>query len=208
MQWTVTAPDVIVSGSGCTRIVRFGVTGARDVRVDSQDSEGRAGAAVSTFNVSPPPVNPYPRITSFGVYSRDYLRIGGQIAGCQNNAVANNAVIDLRQLGCVPLGVNVPERSLHFSQVGIENPAAEALSYDWTYTDYYPLAGTAPRTLSARTTTPSYDLNGFLFGSAGSNGVSTHNCTIDVRVNAPVASRSKTLRVWTGRCVNQDAPVR
>ena len=36
----------------------------------------------------------------------------------------------------------------------------------------------------------------------------THNCTIDVRVNAPQASRSKTLRVWTGRCVNQDDPVR
>jgi hypothetical protein len=208
MQWTVTAPDVIVSGSGCTRIVRFGVTGARDVRVDSQDSEGRAGAAVSTFNVSPPPVNPYPRIATFGVYSRDYLRIGGEIAGCQNHAVANNATLDLRQLGCVPLGVNVPDKSLYFAQVSVENPAAEALSYDWTYTDYFPVAGTPPRTLSARTATPSYDLNGFLFGSAGSNSVSTHNCTIDVRVNAPQASRSKTLRVWTGRCVNQDPPVR
>jgi hypothetical protein len=208
MTWSVTAPDVVVSGSGCTRVVRFGVTGEREVRVSTQDNEGRQASGIATLTVLPPPVNPYPRITTFGVYSRDFLTIEGQIAGCINHAVANNAVIDLRQLGCKPLGVNVPDRSLHFAQLSVENPAVEALSYDWTYTDYYPLAGTAPRTLSARTATPSYDLNGFLFGSAGSNGVSTHNCTIDVRVNAPEASRSKSLRVWTGRCVNQDAPVR
>jgi hypothetical protein len=208
MTWTVTAPDVVVSGSGCSRVIRFGVIGAREVRVDSHDSEGRAGAGIVTFNVLPPPVNPYPRIATFGVYSRDYFRINGEIAGCQNHAVANNFTIDLRQLGCKELGVNVPDRSLYFAQVGVENPTAEALSYDWTYTDYFPLAGTPPRTLSARTTAPSYDLNGFVFGSAGSNSVSTHNCTIDVRVNAPQASRSKTLRVWTGRCINLDPPVR
>lgn len=208
MTWTVTAPDTIVSGTGCTRSIRFGVTGAREVRVDSHDREGRAGAALVAFNVLPPPVNPYPRVTAFGIYSRDFLRINGQISGCFNNAVANNAVIDLRQLGCKLLGVNVPDRALYFSQLGVENPAAEALTYDWTYTDFYPLAGAAPRTLTARTAVPSYDLNGFLFGSAGSPGVSTHNCTIDVRVNAPEASRSKSLRVWTGQCVNQDAAVR
>jgi Papain family cysteine protease len=208
MIWQVTAPDTVVSGSGCTRVIRFGVTGAREVRVDSQDAEGRAGAAIGTFNVLPPPVNPYPRITTFGVYQRDFQRIGGQVVGCQNNAVANNAVIDLRQIGCKLLGFNVPDKSLHFAQLGIENPDAEVLSYDWTYTDYYPIAGLPPRVLNARTATPTYDLNGFLFGSAGSPGVSTHTCTIDVRVNAPQASRSKTLRVWSGRCVNQDDAVR
>jgi hypothetical protein len=208
MTWTVTAPDTIVSGSGCTRVVRFGVIGTREVRVDSHDSEGRAGAALIPFNVLPPPVNPYPRITEFGAYSRDFLTIEGQIAGCTNHAVANNAVIDLRQLGCKPLGVNVPDRALYFSQLSVENPAAEALTYDWTYTDFYPLAGIPPRTMTARTAVPSYELNGFLFGSAGSPGVSTHTCTIDVRVNAPQASRNKTVRVWTGRCVNQDDAVR
>jgi hypothetical protein len=208
MTWTITAPDVIVSGSDCTRVVRFGATGAREVRVDSQDREGRAGAAIGAFTVLPPPVNPYPRVTTFGVYSRDFLRIGGQIAGCYNNTVANNSVIDLRHLGCKPLGINVPDRALYFSEIGIENPAADALSYDWTYTDYYPNPVIAPRTLSARTGAPSYDLDGFLFGSAGSPGVSTHTCTIDVRVNAPEPSRSKSLRVWTGLCINQDAAVR
>jgi hypothetical protein len=189
-------------------VIRFGATGAREVRVSTQDQEGRQAAGIATLTVLPPPVNPYPRVATFGVYSRDFLRIEGQVVGCTNNTVANNAVIDLRQLGCKLLGVNVPDRSLHFAQVGIENPSVEVLSYDWTYTDYYPVAGTAPRTLSAHTVTPNYDLSGFLFGSAGSPGVSTHNCTIDVRVNAPEASRSKTLRVWTGRCVNQDAGIR
>lgn len=202
MTWSVNAPDTIVSGNDCTRVIRFGATGQRDVRVATQDREGRQTAAIGTFAVAPPPANPYPRITAFGVLSRDDQRTGGQVTGCQDDVVANNAVIDLRRLGCKLLGLNVPDRSRYFSQLGIENPAAEALSYDWTYTDYFPNPGAPPRTVTSHTATPAYDMDGFLFGVAAEAGVSTHTCTVDVRVNAPEPSRSKSLRIWSGQCIN------
>jgi hypothetical protein len=208
MTWSVTAPDVVVSGTGCMRVIRFGATGLREVRATSQDREGRVGAVISNFTVLAPPVNPYPRITTFGVYSRDYQRIGDLIVGCRSNAVADNVVIDVRELGCVPLGVGVPERSRYFSQLAVENPAAEALIYDWTYVDHYPNPVLPPRTLSARTTTPSYDLNGFSFLAPEGTGVSTHLCTIDVRITAPEPERNRAFRVWSGQCVNLDSAVR
>jgi C1A family cysteine protease len=208
MTWSVNAPDTIVSGTGCDRVIRFGATGGREVRASSQDREGRAGSVISTFTVLAPPLNPYPRISTFGIYSRDFQRIENVIVGCQSNPVANNVVIDVRQLGCVPQGVNVPERARYFSQITVENPAAEVLSYDWTYTDHYPNPIVAPRILVARTATPSYDINGFAFISVDVPTVSTHLCTIDVRVNAPEASRSRSLRVWSGQCINLDVAPR
>jgi hypothetical protein len=208
MTWSVTAPDTIVSGAGCERVIRFGATGSREVRAIAQDREGRSGEVISRFTVLAPPLNPYPRIVSFGVLSRDFQRIDNVIVGCQSNPVPNNAVMDVRQLGCVPQGVNVPDRSRYFSQITVENPAAEALSYDWTYTDYYSNPVEPPRVLVQRTATPSYDLNGFAFVLGPAGAISTHLCTIDVRVNAPESSRSRSQRVWSGQCINADAFVR
>ncbi len=208
MTWSVNAPDTIVSGSGCMRVVRFGATGQREVRASSQDREGRVGSVIANFAVLSPPQNPYPRITTFGVYSRDFQRIDNVIVGCQSNPVVDNTVIDVRQLGCVPQGVGVPERSRYFTQIGVENPAAEALIYDWTYTDYFPNPAFPPRTLTARTTTPTYDVNGFVFQAAGEVGVSTHLCTIEVRILAPDPARNRAFRVWSGQCINFDPVVR
>jgi hypothetical protein len=202
MSWTVSAPDTIVSGTGCTRVIRFGATGTRTVRVDTHDLEGRLAANTATYNVAPPPGNPFPRITAFGVFARNDVLVGVQVTDCRTDQVANNVVIDLRQLGCKPLGVNVPDRPRYFTQLGIENPAAEALSYDWTYTDFYPIAGTPPRVVTAHTTTPALNMDVFVFGIVGEAGVSTHACTVEVRVNAPQPSRSKSLRIWSGQCVN------
>ena len=203
MTWAVTAPDTVVSGSGCNRTVRFGASGNREVRVSTQDREGRQASAIETYAVTPPPVNPYPRISGFGAYARDPLLIGNVTVGCFNNTVANNARIDLRQIGCRPLAVGGTDRTRYFSQLSIENPNAEALSYDWTYTAYYPNPIFAPRTLTARTTAPSYDMAPFIFGARDT----AYQCTVDVRVNAPDASRSKTQRVWSGQCINiEDAP--
>lgn len=202
MSWTVSAPDTIVSGTGCTRVIRFGATGTRTVRVDTHDLEGRLAAGTATYNVAPPPGNPFPRIIAFGVFARNDVRVGGEVTDCRTDQVANNVVIDLRQLGCKPLGANVPDRPRYFTQLGIENPAAEALSYDWTYTDFYPNVGTPPRVVTAHSTTPALDMDVFVFGIVGEAGVSTHACTVEVRVNAPQASRSKSLRVWSGQCVN------
>ena len=204
MNWSVDAPDTIVSGSGCTRVVRFGATGNREVRVDSVDNEGRTGSNAETFNVQPPPANPYPRITTFGLYSHDDQILGGQLVGCQSHVVDNGTVIDLRRLGCKDIGINVPDRARFFLELGIENPDAESLSYDWTYTDYFPISILAPRVVTSHTTVPSHDTGDFKFVSLDQSSVSTHNCTIDVRVNAPVAARSKSLRVWSGKCINFD----
>ncbi len=208
MTWSVDAPDTIVSGSGCMRVIRFGATGTREVRIASVDHEGAAGSSTAFMNVLPPPANPYPRITAFGLYSRDEQQIGGQVTECQNNAVADGSVIDLRQLGCKAKGINVPDRARFFLELGIENPAAESLSYDWTYTDYFPDMGLQPREVRVHTTAPVIDTDSFRFSNAGGVGVSTHACRIDVRVNASVAARNKSIRVWSGRCTNFDVAIR
>ena len=203
MTWAVDAPDALVSGEGCNRVVRFGASGNRDVRVTTQDRESRQASAIVTYAVTPPPVNPYPRINTFGAYARDPLLIGNLVVGCFNNTVANNARIDLRQVGCRPLSVGGTDRPRYFSQLGIENPGAEALSYDWTYTAYFPNPAFAPRTLVTRTAAPSVDMAPIIFGARDT----AYLCTLDVRVNAPEASRSKTQRVWSGQCINiEDAP--
>ena len=169
----------------------------------TQDREGRQASAIATYAVTPPPVNPYPRITGFGAYARDPLLVSNVVVGCFNNAVANNARIDLRQIGCRPLSVGGTDRPRYFSQLSIENPIAEALSYDWTYTAHFPNPSFAPRVVTARTAAPSYDMSPIIFGARDT----AYLCTVDVRVNAPEASRSKTQRVWSGQCFNiEDAP--
>ncbi|MEO8153122.1 MAG: C1 family peptidase [Rhizobacter sp.] len=201
MTWQVTAPDVIVSGSGCSRVIRFGATGNRQVSVSTRDNEGLTASATGNFDVVPPLVNPYPRISTFGVFSRDVLNIGNLGFGCISNAVANSALIDLRQLGC-KLTVLGPDLSRYFGQIAVENPSGEVLSYDWTYNDYYPNGTVTPRTGTLRTTTPTMELNKFLYLGLDNAKASAFRCTVDVRVNAPEASRSKTLRVWSGQCIN------
>ncbi|MEJ0037738.1 MAG: hypothetical protein WDO68_16965 [Gammaproteobacteria bacterium] len=55
----------------------------------------------------------------------------------------------------------------------------------------------------SRTTTPSLDILPTGFGFVNT----PYNCTLDVRVNAPEASRNKSLRVWSGRCIGMpDVP--
>jgi C1A family cysteine protease len=194
MTWTVTAPDTIVSGSGCERVVRFGTTGSREVSISSHDQEGRTGSRVKSFVVQPPPANPYPRITLFGMYSRDSILSGDIFVGCGFNRVTNNAVIDLKETGC-RVGLAIPPR--YEGRLEVENPSAEALSYDWTFTMNYPNPIFPPLIVERRTTTPNYGPTGVIFGAADT----PYACTLDVRVNAPEASRNKVQRVWTGRCI-------
>jgi hypothetical protein len=135
------------------------------------------------------------------VYSRD-SSFSGIFIGCTQNAVANDTVIDLRQTGCI-LGMLGTAPPRYFSKLVIENPTAEALSYDWTYSVYSaqgPLASSGVVT----TTVPSFDMTGGVFGSLDT----AYACSLDVRVNAPDPSRSKTLRVWTGQCINWPDVVR
>jgi hypothetical protein len=115
--------------------------------------------------------------------------------GCVLNQVGNNAVIDLREIGCT-IGLAQPTR--YVAQLTLENPAAEALSYDWTYSIYSPGSATPSKSLPSHTTTPSYDMSPIVFGFLNTS----YTCTLDVRVNSPEASRNKSQRVWSGRCIN------
>ncbi len=145
----------------------------------------------------------YPRVAAFGVIERDTLRIGNQPAGCFANAVADNAVIDLRQLGC-KTSILGPDLSRYVGQLTIENPAGEGLSYDWTYTDYDANGTASPRSGTARTATSSVELDRFLYAGLSGAPASAFRCTVDVRVNAPEPSRSKSFRVWSGQCINRE----
>ncbi len=196
MTWSITPPDIIVPGSGCMRVIKFGATGYREVSVTTHDSEGSSATRAGFFNVSSPPINPYPRITTFGVYSRD-LYLNGALSGCRSNPVADNAVIDLREIGCKVsiLGADLPR---YLSKLVIENPTAEALSYDWTYSISYSVSAPPSYTMTTRTATPSFDMNARVFGLPET----AYTCTLDVTVNASEPSRSKSQRVWNGLCIN------
>jgi len=199
MTWQVQTPDVVTSGAGCSRTIRFGSAGSRTVRATTQDRDGSTAAIVRAFSVLPPPANPYPRVMNAALYSRDLA--SNPLLGCARNAVASGAVVDLRRRGCsLLIGVAV---SRFVAQLEVENPLNETLSYRWTLSARYPNDTTPRRTLNTTTTTPEYAVEPIVFG-----GLDAPNpCTIDVTVLAPEVSRNKTLRVWTGQCVHvEDAP--
>lgn len=203
MQWSVDAPDAITGGDGCIRTIRFNAQGERELRVSTADREGLTGGRIQVFNVAPPPANPYPRILDAGVYSRDTVLLSGQPVGCRYPRVPTGATIDLRQLGCREIlfpGTSVPR---YFGELAIENPGNEALTYDWTYSLYNDPTKPAVREVNTRTTVPTYDFGPIIYGGLDA----ASHCALRVRVNAPEPARSKTVVVWTGRCINiENAP--
>jgi len=199
MTWQVQDPDVIVSGAGCSRTIRFGIAGSRTVRATTRDREGSTASLIRTFSVLPPPANPYPRVTSAALYSRDFS--SNPIITCQWNAVPSGATVDLRRRGCALLiGTQTPRFA---AQLEVENPLNETLSYQWTLSVRYPADTTPRRTLNTTSATPTYPVEPLVFG-----GLDAANpCTIDVTVVAPDAARNKRVRVWTGQCIHiEDAP--
>jgi len=199
MTWEVQAPDVVVSGAGCSRTIRFGIAGARTVRASTRDREGSPASLIRTFSVLPPPGNPYPRITSAALYSRDFD--SNPLVTCRWNMVPTGATVDLRRRGCTFLITTQVSRFV--AQVEVENPLNEALSYRWTFTARYPSDTSPRRTLNVTTSTPTYDMEPLVFG-----GLDAANpCALDVTVIAPEPARNKQVRVWTGQCIHiEDAP--
>lgn len=200
-QWVVAAPDTIVSGEGCSRIIRFGAAGSRSLTVRTHDREGIEAARVTVFDVAPPPANPYPRITDSGVFARNSVIFNGQVSGCAFARIDTGTTIDLRDAGCALVGVP-PVR--YFGQVTLENPDAEALSYDWTYSMYLTEGSVTPEAqVVSHTAAPTYDFEPVRL----TVGAAPIRCTLAVRVNAPEPSRSKTLTIWSGRCINLPAVI-
>jgi C1A family cysteine protease len=184
--WVVDAPDTLSNATGCLQTVKFGTTGSRQVRVTTRDSDGLSTSQTLTLTVLPPPENPYPRITSYGVYSWDATGVA-----CGNVSVPNGNTIDLRQKGCID---SVTPRDRYSASVEVENPSGETLNYDWKLfiTDQgqdFQYSG-APGSGD-----PSFTLRN-LYNS----GEGTLDCRVTVQVNAPEPSRNKFLTVWQGKC--------
>jgi hypothetical protein len=194
-QWLLNAPDTI-SGDGCARTIRFGAEGSRSLTVRTHDREGIEASIDAAFNVAPAPVNPFPRITDSGVFARNSVFFGGQRISCAYPRIDTGATIDLRDLGCILAG-DPPTR--YFGQVSLENPTSEALSYDWTYSVYFTEGSGAPDSqVVSHTVGPTYDFEPRRF----TVGAAPIRCSLTVRVNAPEPARSKTLTIWSGRCIN------
>ncbi len=192
--WTVEAPDEVTSSSGCTSQVTFGAQGLRSVIATVHDTEGVEASAELGLEVGPPPENPYPRIQSAGVYERKFH---GQlpIYTCGDVAVGSGEVIDFEAFGCtLSLDPNAPKPPRYTAAVTVENPDAEALTYDWRV--YVSYAG-EEHLLEEELGSPS---NVFVPYSPGNSAPTTFDCRVWVRVNAPDESRSKAQTVWNGRC--------
>ncbi len=63
-----------------------------------------------TLYVQPTPANPYPQITSYGVYARDALFAGDVFIGCSDAPVAGGATVDFRQDGCTLSVIGAPPK--------------------------------------------------------------------------------------------------
>ena len=191
--WTVTTPDTLSSATGCTVKVKFGAQGARTVQASTTDTEGAAGSSSVTLNVLPPPVNPFPKIVSSGVYSREFTT-GGQLNFCGSKAVPGGNTIDLRLKGCNFL-ISQPTPQRYFGNVEVENPSSEILTYDW---NLYASNNQGESKLYGDTASSSTSFNLYPFKN---EGLVTNNCRITLKVNAPDPKRSKgPFTVWTGRC--------
>ncbi|WP_337868625.1 C1 family peptidase [Meiothermus sp.] len=190
-QWSVDAPDTLSGTAGCSVSVTFGTTGARQIRVTTQDSEGATASRTLTLDVLPPPVNPYPKITDYGVYSREFT--GGQIRFCGSVKVAGGSTIVLSDIGCTFRIGPAPTR--YYGGITVENPDNEALTYDWKL---YVSGPGFDKLLLANTASTS---NVFDLYNVNNAGLGTDNCRVTVKVNAPDPSRSKgPITIWTGRC--------
>lgn len=194
-QWQVPGGVARIEGTGCTRRITFDATGQRVVQVQVRDREGLTGSSTRSFRVLPAPANPYPRIVSGTMRERKFIQ--GRFRYCGDSAIAEGATIDLGQKGCRVLGLGdgaLPLR--HFASVSIENPSGEPLTYDWTL--YVTRTDGSEHSLDSVARSAS---TGFTPSSGGNNSSRvTLPCRVLVKVNAPDPARSKTLRVWTGRC--------
>ena len=194
--WAVDAPDTLASSTGCLQTVTFGATGARQVRATTTDSDGEATAKTITVNVLPPPANPYPRIVSVSLNSRELKNSGGANF-CVTVGVANGAKIDLRQRGCeIAPSPGQPAPNLYFVGAAVDNPQNEALTYDWGL--YVTRNGSETLLYGdVASSTPRFELPDY----GNTDSLVTTPCSIKFTVHAPEPSRNKSVLAWSGTCI-------
>ena len=196
--WTVDAPDTLKRSTGCLQKVNFATQGSRQVRVTTHDSYGAATSKILTLNVQPPPANPYPRITSVSLNSREYKNSGG-FDFCVTLVIPlpEGSTIDLTQIGCLidPIGQTLPNR--YFMSAAIENPTNEALTYDWTLYAPNAVSGSFSKILLSNSASANASLE---LPDPGNTVLVSDYCTITLKVNAPDPARNKEQTVFSGRC--------
>ena len=195
--WAVDAPDTLSSVGGCDVRVTFGNTGARQIRVRTQDSQGTVASQTVTLNVLPPPANPYPKITDSGLYSSTF----GNTSFCSVGKVGTGTTIAVGELGCASddAGQQISGQR-YLGGVKVDNPTNEVLTYDWKLivTDTFGVFGDAGRDVVFN---QSKDSVLTLSGTGGyNNGLATTPCRVTLTLGAADPSRSKSLTVWSGRC--------
>ena len=190
-RWTVAPGDTLSGTSGCSQSVTFGSTGTRTVEVTTTDREGLATTATLRVDVQAPAANPYPRITSAQLFSR---QLGGLANACLGVPVADGLNIDLRQTGCIfEAGQALPPR--YGASVTVENPSGETLGYEWRL--LVDVEGVEANL---------YDGPVFPTGasvvlvSPGNQSVVTKACRLALTVIAPQPERSQSRTVWSGSC--------
>lgn len=193
--WSVTSPDALSMSTGCQVDVTFGSSDIRIVSVTVRDAENLTTTRSVAITVQPPRENPFPVITTSGVYSLDSAFINGQFIGCRDVAVPTGGTIDLREKGC-SLAVVGGQPQRYSAGVSVENPSGEALTYDWRLVLSFPASGTERVFISATgASEPEWELY-----STGNSSPGTSPCRIEVVVRAPDPSRNKSKTVWSGQC--------
>jgi hypothetical protein len=191
--WQVDAPDTVAGATGCLQQLVFGTQGTRLVTVTTTDSEGATARVQETVVVGPPPANPYPKILSAQVLSREM--VGVLVRVCGDAAVAPGSSIDFQGIGCTPTGLGQgPAR--YSVKALIDNPSNEPVRAHWNVyaatdageTDLFN-GDFATDTLQAPLVSP-----GVLTST-------TRDCRINLWLEVPGdLPRSKRLDVWVGRC--------
>lgn len=195
--WRVTAPDTVTGGPGCNQTVTFGTVGPRTVTVTTTGLDGRQGTGQLTVNVQAPPNNPYPRITSAVLSSRELLSPTQPQFGCAVRNVFMDTTIDLRDPPCSVSPFPPPSR--YFASATVENPLGETLAYDWTVTVESAVAGLPQQAnYTTRTTGPTFNWTPIAVGFLNTS----YACELTLTVVAPEVARNRTRRVWSGRCIN------
>ena len=189
--WAVDAPDTIslYRNQGCQTEVTFGTTGSRQVRVSTKNRLGAVAGKILSLPVLPPLVNPYPKITSSGVYDRDAPRV--DVPGCSTTPVVQGNGIDLtfKRIDCSGAEAGP---TVYYAKAALENPQNEVLTYTWKL---WINEGQGDVEVSDGSS-PSFNLPDPYFSSY----VDTSPCHVTLNLGAPDPTRSKSLTVWTGKC--------
>jgi C1A family cysteine protease len=191
--WLVDAPDTVANPTGCSQRVRFANAGSRQMTVTTRDSEGLIATKTINLTVLPPLENPFPRIKSAGVFSREVVTSGAGLRFCGEQSVSQGSTIDLRNDGC-KLGPSSPDRPRYYANVEIENPSNETLSYLWKLYVFDPANNSEFERSSD--SSPIFDLT-----RGGNESLVTRACRITLTIIAPEDSRSKKDQpIWNGNC--------